>query len=409
MQSLVITPSSPWPPTMGGRQRAALLVRALARLGPVATIVTSSDPITAEPDVAAVLAKDFGLLEVVAPGRPSLRLPWRLARGWLVRKRVLDAWATRWAGASESLRCDPHTARRVAQHVRRLEPDLVAFYGVPALVASGVLALRKRPRVWLDVDDVPTVMADEASRARHVWGRASLHRRQRAVLDAADALTVTKREDLESAPGLQRASVLPNLPWSLAAGHLPPVAPPPGRGRLLSVASMSWPPHAEGVAWFLHEVWPRIRATHAHATIDLVGSPPDGACSAAWSALPGVRFVGRVEDVAEAYAAADLAIVPARRGGGSSIKTPEAYLHGRACVSTAAGARGWRELLPEGEALAIADDAEGFAAAVAGLLDEPTRARRMAAHGREAVIAGLSFERFAATVAEVAACVRRRS
>ena len=65
MQSLVITPSSPWPPTMGGRQRAALLVRALARLGPVATIVTSSDPITDEPDVAPVLIKEFGLLEVV--------------------------------------------------------------------------------------------------------------------------------------------------------------------------------------------------------------------------------------------------------------------------------------------------------------------------------------------------------
>lgn len=403
MQSLVITPSSPWPPTMGGRQRAALLVRALARLGPVATIVTSSDPITDEPDVAPVLAKEFGLLEVVPPGRPSLRLPWRLARGWLVRKRVLDAWATRWDGAAGALRSDPYTAERVAQHVRHLEPDLVAFYGTPALVASGVLDLRDRPRVWLDVDDVPTVMVDEASGPRRAWRRASLLRRQRATLDAADVLTVTKGEDLASAPGLRRATVLPNLPWSLAEGRLPTVAPPPGRARLLSVASMSWPPHAEGVAWFLDDVWPRVRASRPDATLDLVGSPPDASRAAAWSAVPGVRFVGRVDDVAACYAECDLAIVPAHRGGGSSIKTPEAYLHGRACVVTSAGARGWRQLLPADDVMAVADDAAGFAAAVSRLLGDPERARRMAAAGREAVISGLSFERFAATAAEVAA------
>ena len=129
-----------------------------------------------------------------------------------------------------------------------------------------------------------------------------------------------------------------NLPWSLAEGRLPTVAPPPGRARLLSVASMSWPPHAEGVAWFLDDVWPRVRASRPDATLDLVGSPPDASRAAAWSAVPGVRFVGRVDDVAACYAECDLAIVPAHRGGGSSIKTPEAYLHGRACVVTSAGA-----------------------------------------------------------------------
>lgn len=387
---------------MGGRQRAALLVRALARLGSVTTLITSSDPITDDPDVASVVARDFGVVEVVPPGRPSLRPPWRLARRWLLRKRVLDTWATRWAGAAAPLLVDSATAARVAHHVGRLRPDLVAVYGAPALAASGVLHLAHRPRVWLDVDDVPTVMADEAAGRVRTWRRGALGRRQLALLQAADALTVTKREDLVAAPGLERATVLPNLPWPLAAGRVPDGAPPPGRGHVVSVATMSWPPHTEGVEWFVQDVWPRVRSVRPDAALDLVGAPPGPARAAAWAAAPGVRLRGRVEDVATAYAGADLAIVAARRGGGSSLKTPEAFLYGRTCVTTSAGARGWRELLPDPHALCIADDAEAFARAVLDLLADPGRAARMAATGRAAVLDGLSFERFAATAAEAA-------
>jgi glycosyltransferase involved in cell wall biosynthesis len=53
-----------------------------------------------------------------------------------------------------------------------------------------------------------------------------------------------------------------------------------------------------------------------------------------------VRLRGFVEDLAPLYAAADVAVVPVRVGGGTRIKILEAFAHGVPVVTTSLGAEG---------------------------------------------------------------------
>ncbi|MEZ6025953.1 MAG: glycosyltransferase family 4 protein [Planctomycetota bacterium] len=162
------------------------------------------------------------------------------------------------------------------------------------------------------------------------------------------------------------------------------------------------------MAWFLDDVWPRVRASRPDATLDLVGSRPDASRAAAWSAVPRVRFVGRVDDVAACYAGAISRSCPPTAVEARRSERPKAYLHGRACVVTSAGARA-APAPAGGQRHGRGRRRRRVCRGRLGLLGDPGGARRMAAAGPWALISGLSFERFAATTAEVAARALERT
>ncbi|MFF9048162.1 glycosyltransferase family 4 protein [Streptomyces parvulus] len=95
-------------------------------------------------------------------------------------------------------------------------------------------------------------------------------------------------------------------------------------------------------------------------------------------ALP-VLLAGRRDDVPDLLAAADLALLPARRETGRSVLAQEA-LH--ACVPlVAAGVGGIPELVGDAAELVPAGDAAALAAAVVGLLADPARRDRLRDRG----------------------------
>lgn len=145
----------------------------------------------------------------------------------------------------------------------------------------------------------------------------------------------------------------------------------PGTGdRLLFVASNT-APNADGLAWFLAEIWPAIREAVPAARFDVVGSvvPPDGVRPA------GVRFHGRVAALDPWYRDAAVVVSPLRTGTGLKIKLVEALGHGKAIVGTSVTLQGVEDAV--GDAISCADSAEAFARAVASLLADPAlRARR---------------------------------
>lgn len=152
--------------------------------------------------------------------------------------------------------------------------------------------------------------------------------------------------------------------------HFQPVDAPDVPGRLAFVGSLDWLPNEEGVRWFIHHVWPRIRLERPDATFRIVGRNPP-ASLARVAETPGVELIGTVPDVRPYLAESQVVVVPLLTGGGTRLKIYEAMAMKKANVSTALGAEGL-PLTPD-EHLLIADDAEAFAAAVLGLLNDAQR------------------------------------
>lgn len=93
---------------------------------------------------------------------------------------------------------------------------------------------------------------------------------------------------------------------------------------------------------------------------------------------PGIRWLGRREDVADLYAAADVVVLPSRWEA-RSLTAQEALQSGRPLVATDVG--GIASLVGDGAVLVPAGDPVALAAAVRRLLDDPAEAAAVAARG----------------------------
>jgi glycosyltransferase involved in cell wall biosynthesis len=113
--------------------------------------------------------------------------------------------------------------------------------------------------------------------------------------------------------------------------------------------------------------WPSVDVPGA--TLALVGDGPDaGSLSAA--AGPGVRLVGRRDDVADWYAAADVVVVPSRWEG-MALTALEALACGRPVVAT--DVAGMREIAGGVDVVPVEDPA-ALAVALGGRLRSPVPA-----------------------------------
>jgi GT2 family glycosyltransferase len=139
------------------------------------------------------------------------------------------------------------------------------------------------------------------------------------------------------------------------------------RQEILLVASwMAGPrsPNADGLTWFLDEVFPLVQARIPWAQLRITGNaPPD---SLTRLARYGVTFEGLVADLNSLYEGARCVIVPLRFGSGVKIKTIEALQFGVPIVATSIGAEGID--LHDSGAVAIHDGPESFSEAVIQLL-----------------------------------------
>jgi glycosyltransferase involved in cell wall biosynthesis len=140
---------------------------------------------------------------------------------------------------------------------------------------------------------------------------------------------------------------------------------------------MNHPPNADGIAWFVREVWPQT----PDARLLVVGrDPPE---SVLRLASDRIAVTGAVPDVAPYFARATAVIVPLLSGGGTRLKILEAFAAGRAVVSTSIGAEGLE--VSDGRHLLLADGAHAFAEATGRLLADPELRARLAAEARKLV------------------------
>lgn len=152
---------------------------------------------------------------------------------------------------------------------------------------------------------------------------------------------------------------------------------------------MRYAPNVEAALWFAREVWPRIRAARPAARFALVGRDPVPALRAL-DGRDGIRVTGTVPDTGDWIARAAVCVAPIRAAAGLQNKLLEAMAMARPVVATPEANEGIGAVA--GRDLLLAREPEAFAAAVAGLLEDPVRAAELGRHARAFVEAHWTWE-----------------
>ncbi len=221
------------------------------------------------------------------------------------------------------------------------------------------------------------------------WGRTFANRRALGRFEHCWFASSGERQQMPQTS----SSVLPNV-VDLAPLRQPGAAI---EQRLLFVGAVWYGPNIAGLRWFLDEVWPTIRAARPAAHLRIVGAASPE-LRAQLERTPGVQCTGFVDDLAQEYAQASVAIAPIRHGGGTQIKVLEALAHGLPCVTTAFVGRSYQGLLNHEEELLIAEDAGLFAQQVLRLMGDAGLAQHLGEAGKVRVTAQFSTQAFDAEV-----------
>lgn len=137
----------------------------------------------------------------------------------------------------------------------------------------------------------------------------------------------------------KKRPILPlnNIPHFPSEGYNPYSEREP---YIFSVGFMEYPPNYLGVDEFIHTIWKPLHEQYPHLQYLIMGKGAPKNYVEGWSQIPGVRYMGFVEDLESIYEKALATVVAVDSGSGTCIKTLESLAHSRVCLSRPFGARG---------------------------------------------------------------------
>jgi GT2 family glycosyltransferase/glycosyltransferase involved in cell wall biosynthesis len=160
------------------------------------------------------------------------------------------------------------------------------------------------------------------------------------------------------------------------------------RHDLVFVGGFQHPPNEDAVTWFVHEVFPRVRAKLPACRLHVIGSkvPP------AITALAGEHVIvhGYVEDIAPYMDGCRVSVAPLRYGAGVKGKVNMAMSYGLPVVATPVAVEGMH--VETGSDVLVAADAQAFADAVVRVHDDADLWNTLSARGLDNVRRHFSFD-----------------
>jgi polysaccharide biosynthesis protein PslH len=332
---LVIAPYVPHPPRHGGAIRSRLLLDALRTDHEVhlAAAVAGDQDAMALQALAAATGIQGHDLPIATGGRGG---PWQKLGCWLGGRSEL--LARRWAVAAPAV-----VDRLCAQH----DFDLTivdSTWSLPVWQRPGraVLFLHNLEHSLFARPD-PARRGPVASWSRRFEARA-LRRHEREALERLGVAVVVSERDRDLALALAPSAAITVVPNTVDVRALPlqPPAPAPGPDtpvRLLFVGSFDYPPNLAAVEELVTRHLPVLRQAWPGLRVRLVGRDPAGV-GVRFRELPGVEWVGPVDEVVPHYRDVHAVYLPIRSGGGTRIKILEAWALGVPVLATAIAAEG---------------------------------------------------------------------
>ena len=360
---LFVTSRLPWPPSEGHQLRSWNLLRAAARRHEV-ELLSLRRPEDGDGSAAPLTECVTAVQTVPLPALSDpLRDPVGAARLlWRASRQRQPLLVSRYVSPA----LQQVFAERV-RHADLVHFDMLPLAGLAPAVPSGV------PVVLNEHNVESRLLASQAAIEASSWKRivkrqqvGPLARFERAACERADLVLACSQPDAEQLQALAPSASIDVVPNGVDLDFFRGPVPHEEDDRtLVFVGGMGWLPNRDGVEFFLADILPRIRRTHA-ARLTVVGRS-DGLAVPA-PLREAVRLAGFVEDLRPVVREAAVYVVPLRAGSGTRLKILEAMAMGKAIVSTRIGAEGIA--LRHGEHALLADTPAEFSAAVCRLLDD---------------------------------------
>jgi polysaccharide biosynthesis protein PslH len=393
---LLVSASPHFPPEKGSNQRTYLLWKALSDIAPVDVILC--DDISFDNSVASVSIPPelnfLGRSPWQSKGHSLYRFLTRSEPNLKIERFLRVALPRHWDyGVDHSL------SRRVSDMMNGNQYFLAVGRYLKPIIKTGLVG---RVPCLVDVDDVDFDIFAQRAEDLTVpgWQRIlySIHSRQikaafRKWLPQFQGAWVVKAADTRHEV-TRNAAILPNIPYNIPVAPLPVDGLESATPVILTIGVLSYLPNRDGIDRFIRTGWPKIRAACPTAEYWLAGNN-DPAFATRWQAVPGVKVLGFVDDVAEAYRACWFTLCPLWSGAGTNIKVLESLAFERTCVTTAIGHKGFEECLMHSDSLLVAATPEAVAENCIRLIRDHALMLALAKHGREVVRQEFSYERFA--------------
>lgn len=383
MRVLVASSWFPFPPDNGAKARAWSLLNEMSSRHDV-TLLSFAEPGEARDDTLAAL-RQLCADVVVVPGNPHKAGPRLPVTGLL--SHMPRSYAMTWSSEMASRLA---AARQVHDVVLGLQIGTALYLATSA----------GWPRVFEEAEvgqiiDAPASRGSAWQRLRHRLTCRKYTAFTRHLVERCSHTTVVSARERrrlgEAGCDVSRVSVVPNgIDAACLTMRRPTVA-----DRLVYSGALTFDANMDAVRFFLADILPLMERDRPGVTLHVTGShagaPIDG--------LPrrdALVLTGYLDDVRAFVAESHVCVVPLRRGGGTRLKIIEAMALGTPVVSTSKGVEGLD--VEDGVHVLVADDAAGFARAVASVLDSPALAARLAENARALVAARYTWSRIGGTL-----------
>ncbi len=376
MRVLAVTSEPPWPLDSGGHLRTFHLLRSLA--GSVDLRLVCPVQPHQEAAVGPLTDRGFNLRPVAVGGRTGRGEAQRLAdaalRGEPYAMYGRHAWREVFAAWTDEL--------------ARAPVDVVYLDHLDSFVYVSRAKRHDRPTA-IDLHNLYSRLAERAADEPTAWWTRAWLRHQARGLRRMEARAARQCDlvfavsDIEASHfrglGAPNVETVPNGVDCPTLLDLP--AGRTGAPVILFLGSLSWPPNVSAVSFLATSVFPAVRARIPEARLAIVGRDPSAEVSRLQG--PGVEVIGPVPDVKPVLARASVLAVPLDAGGGTRLKILEAFAAGLPVVSTPIGADGLHAI-PDRHF--VEAERPAFAAALAELLTNPARGKRLAADARRLAV-----------------------
>ena len=189
---------------------------------------------------------------------------------------------------------------------------------------------------------------------------------------------------IRPAQDLDLRSKISIIPITIDCSTLQPVNRVNGSTEILTVGTLFYPPNADGVRWFLREIFPLVKTQTPAAHLTIIGPrPPKDILRSATENPQSVKITGYVPALLPYFECAAMMVVPVRAASGMRVRILEALARGIPVVTTTTGVEGIDAI--NGEHLLVADEPREFANAVVRLMRDRDLGERLGRNGRRLI------------------------
>ena len=383
MRILFLTQIIPFPPDSGPKVKTWHVLRYLLGQGHQVTLVSF---VRSEEEQYIPALRDQGV-EVIA-------VPMRRSRvkdvGYLLRSLV--------TGTSFLIERDnlPEFRRAVQDQLDRYPIEVVhadqltmaQFATAKSGITQPVRVFDAHNAVWTIVERMAENLPRFLRPFAQIETRKVLDFEANTVRDFEHILAVSEpdRNALLSALGndadrVTLAEKITVIPIAVDTQKLQMLRRQPLSKHIVTLGTLHYPPNADGIRWFINEVFPLVLAEEPGAHLTVIGkNPPADFLKNAQHDPEHVRVTGYVPDLDPVLGEAAIMVVPVRAGGGMRVRILEAFARGIPLVTTTVGLEGINAW--DGIEVIVRDDAASFAQAVVALLRDPEAQEKLALAGR---------------------------